>query len=87
MGRDSAQYCILGNIPQGVRCSLDAAAGFGVSSNTRVFLVRVYFGDLFVTDNSWIGGLLAMVSVLNEMQDYISEPKTLPRGDDSYISD
>ena len=65
MGRDSAQYCILESIPQRVRYSLGAAAGFGVSSNTWVFLVRVYFGDLFVIDNSWIEGLLAMVSVRN----------------------
>ena len=56
---------IVGNIPQSVGYSLGTAAGFGVSSNAWVFLERVYSGDLLVIDNSWIGGLFAMLSLRN----------------------
>ena len=53
-----------GNSTMG-RVFLGTAAGFGVSSNTWIFLGRVYFGGLWVIDNSWVGALLAMLSIRN----------------------
>ena len=57
--------CIVGEIPQRVGYLLGTVAGFGVSSNVLSLLVRVYFGDFLVLDNSWIGGFLAMLSLGN----------------------
>ena len=56
---------IVEEIPQRVGYLLGIAAEFEVSSNAWIFLGRVYFGDWLVIDNSWIGSLLAMLSLRN----------------------
>ena len=65
MGRDSTQCVVMWGIQQRVGYVLGNAAGFEVFSNSSVFLVRDYFGNLLVIENSWIGGLLATLSLGN----------------------
>ena len=65
MGRTAHSVFIVEEIPQRVGYLLGIAAEFEVSSNAWIFLGRVYFGDWLVIDNSWIAGLLAMLSLGN----------------------